>query len=99
IPAAAFSDAQRVTAADVIFSWRLLRDHGRPNYRAYYATVVRAEAVDARTVRFDLGNTGDRELPLILGLMPILAEHAIDATKFEDTNLAKPIGSGAHTAR
>ena len=96
-PAARFSDGKPVTAADVIFSWQLLRDHGRPNYRAYYTKVVRAEALDERTVRFDLGNTGDRELPLILGLMPILPEHAIDAAKFEDTNLAKPIGSGPYT--
>jgi peptide/nickel transport system substrate-binding protein len=96
-PAARFSDGKSVTAADVIFSWRLLRDHGRPNYRAYYAKVVRAEALDERTVRFDLGDAGDRELPLILGLMPILAEHATNAAKFEDTSLAKPIGSGPYT--
>ena len=96
-PAARFSDGTPVTAADVVFSWQLLRDHGRPNYRAYYAKVARAEALDERTVRFDLGNAGDRELPLILGLMPVLAEHAIDAAKFEDTSLAKPIGSGPYT--
>jgi len=96
-PAARFSDGTPVTAADVIFSWQLLRDHGRPNYRAYYAKVARAEALDERTVRFDLGGVGDRELPLILGLMPVLAKHAIDAAKFEDTTLAKPIGSGPYT--
>jgi peptide/nickel transport system substrate-binding protein len=96
-PAAHFSDGTPVTAADVIFSWQLLRDHGRPNYRAYYAKVAGAKALDERTVRFDLGGADDRELPLILGLMPILAEHAIDAAKFEDTTLAKPIGSGPYT--
>jgi peptide/nickel transport system substrate-binding protein len=96
-PAARFSDGTPVTAADVIFSWQLLRDHGRPNYRAYYAKVARADALDDRTVRFDLGDAGDRELPLILGLMPVLAKHAIDAGKFEDTTLAKPIGSGPYT--
>jgi len=96
-PAARFSDGTPLTAADVIFSWQLLRDHGRPNYRTYYAKVARAEALDDRTVRFDLGGAGDRELPLILGLMPILAKHAIDAAKFEDTTLAKPVGSGPYT--
>jgi peptide/nickel transport system substrate-binding protein len=96
-PAARFSDGKPVTAADVIFSWQLLRDHGRPNYRAYYAKVTRAAALDQRTVRFDLSNAGDRELPLILGLMPILAEHAVDAAKFEDTSLARPMGSGPYT--
>jgi peptide/nickel transport system substrate-binding protein len=96
-PAARFSDGTPVTAADVIFSWQVLRDHGRPNYRTYYAKVARAEALDERTVRFDLGGADDRELPLILGLMPILAKHAIDIAKFEDTTLAKPVGSGPYT--
>ena len=36
------------------------------------------QALDARTVRFDLGGSNDRELPLILGLMPVLPKHAID---------------------
>ncbi|MGO9630328.1 MAG: extracellular solute-binding protein [Xanthobacteraceae bacterium] len=96
-PAARFSDGAPVTAADVIFSWQLLRDHGRPNYRTYYAKVASADALDERTVRFDLGGADDRELPLILGLMPVLAKHAIDAARFEDTTFAKPIGSGPYT--
>ena len=54
-PAARFSDGVPVTAEDVVFSWQLLRDHGRPNHRAYYSKVVKAEILDARTVRFDLG--------------------------------------------
>src|SRR3984885_15094843 len=66
-PLARFSDGQPVTADDVLFSWALLRDKGRPNYRLYYAKVAKAEAPDARTVRFDLGGANDRELPLILG--------------------------------
>jgi peptide/nickel transport system substrate-binding protein len=94
-PAAHFSDGVPVTAADVVFSWKLLRDHGRPNHRAYYSKVVRAEILDARTVRFDLRG-GDRELPLILGLMPILPQHAIDVATFEQTTLKKPIGSGPY---
>ena len=83
-PAATFSDDVPVTAADVIFSWQLLRDHGRPNLRTYYKKVVRAEAVDQRTVRFDLVGASDRELPLILGLMPILPRHAVDPLGFEE---------------
>jgi peptide/nickel transport system substrate-binding protein len=95
-PAAHFSDGSPVTADDVIFSWQLLRDHGRPNHRAYYSKVMRADAIDARTVRFDLGGSNDRELPLILGLMPVLPKHAIDVATFEETTLAKPIGSGPY---
>jgi len=95
-PAAHFSDGMPVTAADVVFSWKLLRDHGRPNHRAYYSKVMRADVLDERTVRFDLAGSNDRELPLILGLMPILPKHAIDPATFEQTTLAKPIGSGPY---
>ncbi len=69
-----FSDGKPVTSEDVLFSWELLRDHGRPNHRQYYSKVARAEALDRLTVRFDLTGANDRELPLILGLLPVLAE-------------------------
>ena len=95
-PAAHFSDGTPVTAEDVVFSWQLLRDHGRPNHRTYYAKVAKAEILDARTVRFDFAEAGDRELPLILALMPVLPKHAVDAATFESSTLAKPIGSGPY---
>ncbi len=95
-PAARFSDGTPVTAEDVVFSWQLLRDHGRLNHRTYYVKVDKAEVLDPRTVRFDLTGSNDRELPLILGLMPILPKHAIDVATFENTTLKSPIGSGPY---
>jgi peptide/nickel transport system substrate-binding protein len=93
---ARFSDGQPVLAEDVLFSWALLRDKGRPNHRLFYAKVAKAEALDDRTVRFDFGGAGDRELPLILGLMPVLPKHAIDVATFEETSMTAPLGSGAY---
>ncbi|HEY1980167.1 MAG TPA: extracellular solute-binding protein [Xanthobacteraceae bacterium] len=95
-PAAHFSDGTPVTADDVVFSWQLLRDHGRPNHRTYYAKVAKTEILDPRTVRFDFTDSSDRELPLILGLMPVLPKHAVDAATFENSTLQKPIGSGPY---
>jgi len=95
-PSAHFSDGKPVLAEDVLFSWELLRDHGRPNHRQYYSKVAKAEALDPLTVRFDLTGANDRELPLILGLMPVLPKHAIDVTRFEETTLTAPIGSGPY---
>ena len=95
-PQARFSDGQPVTADDVLFSWALLRDHGRPNHRQYYSKVTKASAPDPLTVRFDFGGVPDRELPLILGLMPILPKHATNAATFEETSLKPPIGSGPY---
>ncbi len=95
-PRARFSDGKPVLAEDVLFSWALLRDKGRPNHRQYYSKVVKAEAPDTRTVRFDLSGANDRELPLILGLMPVLPKHAIDVASFEETSMSPPIGSGPY---
>jgi peptide/nickel transport system substrate-binding protein len=96
-PAAKFSDGKPVTAEDVIFSWQLLRDKGRPNFRTYYVKVAKAEALSERTVRFDLTGANDRELPLILGLMPVLARHATNPDTFEDTTFEPIVGSGPYT--
>src|ERR1700716_2762515 len=95
-PKARFSDGRPVTAEDVLFSWALLRDKGRPNHRQYYSKVAKAEAPDPRTVRFDLGGANDRELPLILGLMPVLPRHAVDVATFEETSMSAPVGSGPY---
>ena len=95
-PDARFSDGRPVRAEDVLFSWALMRDKGRPNHRLYYAKVAKAEAPDERTVRFDFGGAPDRELPLILGLMPIFAKHAVDEATFEDTSMTAPLGSGPY---
>ena len=95
-PAARFSDGRGVTPDDVIFSWELLRDKGRPNYRTYYTKVAKAEATDTRSVRFELAGADDRELPLIIGLMPVLAKHAINPDTFEDTTFEPTLGSGPY---
>ena len=95
-PLARFSDGKPLLAADVLFSWQLMRDKGRPNHRLYYAKVEKAEALDERTVRFDFGGANDRELPLILGLMPVFPKHAIDVATFEETSLTGLIGSGPY---
>ena len=95
-PLAHFSDGRPVTADDVLFSFELLRDKARPNYRTYYKKVARAERLGEREVRFVFAGGGDRELPLILGLMPVLARHAVDAGTFEETSLVAPVASGPY---
>ncbi len=95
-PRARFSDGKPVTADDVLFSWQLLREKGRPNHRLYYAKVVRAEKVGPGKVRFDFGNSNDRELPLILALLPVLPQHAIDPAHFDEPSLTLAPGSGPY---
>ncbi len=94
---ARFSDGQPVTVEDVLFSWEVLKEKGRPNHRTYYGQVSSAEATGERTVRFEFeGDPPDREMPLIMGLMPILPRHHYAIDTFEDTGLSRPLGSGPY---
>jgi peptide/nickel transport system substrate-binding protein len=96
-PAAKFSDGTPIGVEDVIFSHALLRDHGRPNHRSYYKKVAKVEQTGERKVKFTFDESGDREMPLILGLMPVLPRHLIDDEVFEKTTLVPPVGSGPYT--
>jgi len=93
---ARFSDGHPVTAADVLHSHALLKEKGLPFHRGYYSKVAKAEALDDHTVRFTFDEEGDREIPLILGLMPILPKHRMSAEAFDRTSLEPPIGSGPY---
>ncbi|CAK0756337.1 putative binding protein BRA0576/BS1330_II0571 [uncultured Gammaproteobacteria bacterium] len=103
-PQARWHDGNPITVADVLWSWATLRDQGRPNHRTYYSKVTRAVAEGERSVRFEFargpdgGPDGgiDRELPLILGLMPILSQAWWSAHGFDQTTLTAPLGSGPY---
>ena len=95
-PAAHFSDGGAITAADVVFTFNLLKAKGLPSQRAAYSLVKSVAAPDDLTVRFDLAGADDRELPLILGLMPVLSRAHTDADHFEDQTLQLPVSSGPY---
>ena len=86
-----------MTVDDVIFSMELLREKGRPNHRSYYAKVEKTEQIGERGVKMIFKADGDREMPLIMGLMPVMPKHLVDPAKFDATSLEPPIGSGPYT--
>lgn len=93
---AKFSDGDPVDAEDVEHSFEMHRDEGRPNVAASYRKVARVETPDARTVRFVFEDAEDKELPLIMGLMPIVPKHRMGREAFAKTTLEPPIGSGPY---
>ncbi|NJM54922.1 MAG: hypothetical protein HC841_02460 [Verrucomicrobiae bacterium] len=95
-PAARFSDGTPVTVDDVLFSFDVLKERGRPNHRSYFQKVEAAERIGERSVRFTFASGADRELPLILGLMPILSSKALSPDTFEQTRLDTFLGSGPY---
>ena len=95
-PEARFSDGVPVSVDDVIYSLETLRDKGRPNYKTYYSKVERIERPDIRTVKFIFAPDSDREIPLILGLMPVIPKHVYEKHNFEQSGFDIAIGSGPY---
>ena len=93
---ARFHDGEPVTAEDVAWTFRALREDGHPQYRAYYRDVDRVEVVDEHTVVFHFANPGNTELPMILGQLPVLPEHYWADRDFTATTLDPPLGSGPY---
>jgi microcin C transport system substrate-binding protein len=95
-PEARFQDGTPVTAEDVVFSFETLRDKGDPRYALYYASVTKAEVLGPLKVKFTFKDAHNRELPLIMGELPVLPKHYWQGKSFDETTLTPPIGSGAY---
>ncbi|PJK31578.1 extracellular solute-binding protein [Minwuia thermotolerans] len=95
-PEARFHDGSPVTAEDVAFSFEVLRDKGQPFYRYYYRNVTEAKVLDTHRIRFDFSETGNRELPQIMGQLPVMSKAYWADREFGATTLEAPMGSGPY---
>lgn len=95
-PEARFHDGQPVTAEDVKFSFDTLMSKGAPMYRGYYADVEKVEVESPNSVRFVFKQAGNRELPLIVGQLPVLPKHWWAERDFSKGSLDVPLGSGPY---
>ena len=98
-PEAKWQDGKPITAEDVVFSFNILKAKGRPLYRVYYAGVNKVEALAPNKVRFSFVEGDNRELPLIIGQLPILPKHYWNSRDFEKTTLEPPVGSGPYKVK
>jgi len=95
-PEAEFADGSPVTAEDVVFSYRTLREDGSPIYAAQLRDVAKAEALDRHTVRFTFTAPGQRRLPLTIAQLPILSKDYYAERPFNQSTLDPPVGSGPY---
>ncbi len=97
-PEARWHDGEPITADDVAFSLEILKTEGAPFYRAYYANVAEVIVEGPHRIRFEFDGTVNRELPLIIGQLPILPKHYYerDDVTFNQTTLTPPLGSGPY---
>ena len=101
-PEARWHDGQPITAEDVIWSFNVMKENSQI-YNRYFANVTEAVAISDREVKFNFDQTGNRELPHIIGDLVVLPKHwwegedksgeKRDITK---PTLEAPIGSGPY---
>ncbi|TJZ94228.1 ABC transporter substrate-binding protein [Paracoccus gahaiensis] len=94
-PEARFSDGSPVTVEDVIWSYETLGTQGHPRYHSAWSKVARIAPVGDHGVRLTF-TEADRELPLLMGLRPVLKKAQWEGHDFGASGLEPPIGSGAY---
>jgi peptide/nickel transport system substrate-binding protein len=95
-PLAKWSDGVPITPEDVIFTYEILTEKGRPPYNSRTKRIDKIEKTGERKVKFTFNELADREFPLIIGLTPVLPKHAIDPETFDSSPLEIPVGSGPY---
>ena len=93
---ARFHDGTPMTPEDVVWTFEALRAKGHPMYRSYYGDVTKVEKEGERGVRFTFKSAENRELPQIIGEMPVLSKAYWSGRDFEKTTLDPPLGSGPY---
>ncbi|MEQ6327810.1 extracellular solute-binding protein [Pseudomonas chengduensis] len=95
-PEARFHDGKPITAYDVAFSYRLLRNDGHPQYRTNLQEVKRVDILGRHRIRFVFKRAGNPLLILRLGELPVLPQHYWKDRDFKSTTFEAPLGSGPY---
>jgi microcin C transport system substrate-binding protein len=95
-PEARWADGRPVTVDDVVFTFETLKASGLPARRRAHGKVSAVERTGERSVRFVFDGSADRELPLLMGLMPILPKHWWEGRDFAAVLTEPPLGSGPY---
>jgi len=86
-PIAKWHDGKSITADDVVFTYNILIEKGRPFYVSYYADVESVEKLSERRVRFNFKTSENRELPFIIGDLAVLPKHYYEGREFDSSSI------------
>ena len=93
---ARWHDGKPISVEDVIWTFNTLVEQGSPMFGFYWAGVEKVEKTGDRRVKFSFKPGENRELPLILGQLPVLPKHYWESRNFGETTLEPPLGSGPY---
>ncbi len=93
---ATFSDGTPVTTDDVVFSFNILKEKGIPLFAQYYKDINKVKKDDDHRVTFYFTTDKNRELPGILGQLPVISKKFYTTHDFEKADLTIPVGCGPY---
>ncbi len=104
-PEARFHDGTPIKPDDVVFTLEALKRHSN-RYKIYFKNVTRAVVTGQREVTFEFDVKGNRELPMIVGSMPVLSRKYWEGkdANGEQRDISRgtteiPLGSAAYRIR
>jgi microcin C transport system substrate-binding protein len=95
-PGITFHDGSPLTAHDVAFSLKSLKEKGHPIAQQLLRDVVDAEASDDATVLVRFAPHRARDVPLFVASLPIFSRAYYSKHPFDETTLKAPLGSGPY---
>jgi microcin C transport system substrate-binding protein len=95
-PGIKFHDGSPLTAHDVAFSLKTLKEKGHPIAQQLLRDLVDAEASDDANVLVRFAPHRARDVPLFAASLPILSRAYYSNHAFEETTLEPPLGSGPY---
>ncbi len=93
---AVWHDGKKISTDDVVWTFNTLMEKGHPFYKYYYGDVSEVIKISENKVKFTFSTNTNKELPLIVGQLPVLPKHYWEDKNFEETTLDIPIGSGPY---
>ena len=95
-PEARFHDGTRLTAHDAAFSLTILKEKGHPLILLQMRDMLKAEALDDKTLVVTFAEKRGRDVPLFVVTLPIFSKAYYATRPFEETTLETPLGSGPY---
>ena len=95
-PSLTFHDDSPLTAHDVAFSLKILKEKGHPIAQQLLRDFVGAEAPDDASVVVRFAAHRARDVPLFVAALPIFSRSYYADRRFDETTLEVPLGSGPY---
>jgi microcin C transport system substrate-binding protein len=95
-PGITFHDGSPITANDVAFSLKIIKEKGHPIAQQLLRDFIGAEAADDGIVVVRFAPNRARDVPLFVGSLPIFSRDYYSKRPFDETTLEVPLGSGPY---